>query len=63
MAVDAINIKKAKKVNVLIFGPGNSLDHKLIRNLDYVHSCKITDLLNFQEEENFIPISSTENLT
>ncbi len=50
-----------RKLRVLIFAPGNSLDHELIRKLDSVAECKITDLENFQKSTYFVPIDTRES--
>lgn len=50
-----------KKFKVLIFAPGNSLDHELLRKLDSVAECKITDLENFQKSSHFVPLETRES--
>lgn len=60
MANGAIAILKKKKLRILVFAPGNSLDHQTIRELDSVDTCKVTDLSNFQESEHFIPLDTKE---
>lgn len=50
-----------RKFRVLIFAPGNSLDHELIRKLDSVEECKITDLKNFQQSVHFVPLDTKES--
>lgn len=50
-----------RKFRVLIFAPGNSLDHELLRRLDSVAECKITDLENFQRSTHFVPLNTRES--
>lgn len=52
--------RSKRKFRVLIFAPGNSLDHELLRKLDSVAECKITDLENFQKSPHFIPLDTGE---
>lgn len=58
MALDAIKILNREKLRVLIFGPGMSKDHELLRKHPLISECIITDLKNFQESEYFIPLQS-----
>lgn len=60
MTKGAIAIIKREKLKVLVFAPGNSLDHQLIRKIESVMECKITDLKNFQVSDYFIPIEAKE---
>jgi len=65
MAIDMIDffLKKnssQKKVRILIFAPGNSLDHQLLRKHKAVAECVVTDLRNFQDSEYFVPLETNK---
>jgi SAM-dependent methyltransferase len=60
MAMNAGGILGKKEIKVLIFSPGASKDHILIRRNSSFAQCSITDLSNFQESEFFIPMDTKE---
>lgn len=60
MAVHAVGLLGKEGIKVLIFSPGASKDHILIRRNNFVAQCSITDIGNFQDSEDFIPIDTKE---
>ena len=60
MAIGAIKILGRLKLKILIYAPGMSKDHELLRKHPHVSECKITDLKNFQESTYFIPLQTKE---
>lgn len=60
LAIEAgLRAGKACK-NILIFGAGQSMDHKHLKKEYSEVDVKITDLKNFQQHENFIELTSSE---
>lgn len=58
LAIEAMFEAGMSCKNILIFGAGQSMDHKHLKKEYSEIDVKITDLKNFQQHENFIDITS-----
>jgi len=60
MAMEILNLAGLRPQSILIFGPGLSKDHaQLARRFPDIR-VSITDIGNFQEDSNFVPLESPE---
>jgi SAM-dependent methyltransferase len=60
MAVDILNLAGVKPRSILIFGPGLSKDHAQLALRYPDMQVSITDIGNFQDDSNFVPLENPQ---